>query len=105
MSLSLFTTTEPWWADAECRDGTGQFNRLFFAGDLQSVGRPTKERSRPEDELEAKEICSRCPVAAQCLEGALARREKFGIWGGYDFGKARDRRAVGLGRPRMQHAV
>lgn len=32
---------------------------------------------------EAKRICGGCPVAAECLEYALARNERYGIWGGY----------------------
>ena len=38
-----------------------------------------------EDELaiaEAKSLCGRCPVRAQCLEGALSRQEPAGVWGG-----------------------
>ncbi|MBS9534884.1 WhiB family transcriptional regulator [Mycobacterium sp. M1] len=31
---------------------------------------------------EAKKICQRCPVRAECLEYALAHDERFGIWGG-----------------------
>ena len=31
---------------------------------------------------EAKDICSRCTVAAECLDYALERQERFGIWGG-----------------------
>ncbi len=30
----------------------------------------------------AKRVCSRCPVAAPCLESALEHDEAFGIWGG-----------------------
>jgi WhiB family transcriptional regulator, redox-sensing transcriptional regulator len=30
----------------------------------------------------AKAICSRCPVAAQCLDWALRAGEPAGIWGG-----------------------
>lgn len=34
-------------------------------------------------ELErAKELCADCPLRRQCLEGALARREAYGVWGG-----------------------
>ena len=29
-----------------------------------------------------KRMCFRCPVQLECLEGALQRREKFGVWGG-----------------------
>jgi WhiB family transcriptional regulator, redox-sensing transcriptional regulator len=31
---------------------------------------------------EAKRICSRCEVRADCLEYALGSDERFGIWGG-----------------------
>lgn len=34
-------------------------------------------------ELErAKRFCSDCPVRAQCLAGAVARGERWGVWGG-----------------------
>ena len=36
-----------------------------------------------EDEgLDAKEICAGCPVREVCLDHALNRREKIGVWGG-----------------------
>ena len=31
---------------------------------------------------EAKRVCGRCDVKAECLEYALGRDERFGIWGG-----------------------
>lgn len=31
---------------------------------------------------DAKQICQSCEVRAQCLEYALERDERFGIWGG-----------------------
>ncbi len=30
----------------------------------------------------AKAICASCPIAAACLQYALATNEEFGIWGG-----------------------
>jgi WhiB family redox-sensing transcriptional regulator len=30
----------------------------------------------------AKALCHACPVLALCHEGALARREPWGVWGG-----------------------
>lgn len=30
---------------------------------------------------EAKKVCARCDVRAECLEYALANDERFGIWG------------------------
>ncbi|MBX3314951.1 MAG: WhiB family transcriptional regulator [Actinobacteria bacterium] len=35
-----------------------------------------------EDADKAKEVCALCPVQSACLEYALARREKEGVWGG-----------------------
>lgn len=35
-----------------------------------------------EDEALAKTVCSGCPVQGACLEYALGRREKEGVWGG-----------------------
>jgi WhiB family redox-sensing transcriptional regulator len=37
------------------------------------LGAPTRE---------AKRICGRCPVQAECLEFGLEHGEQFGIWGG-----------------------
>lgn len=31
---------------------------------------------------EAKSVCARCTVAAECLTYALEHEERFGIWGG-----------------------
>lgn len=42
---------------------------LFFAESAMDVER-------------AKLLCSRCPVRALCLAGALERREPWGVWGG-----------------------
>ena len=36
----------------------------------------------PADVEAAKALCAPCPLRAQCLEGALARREPWGVWGG-----------------------
>lgn len=30
----------------------------------------------------AKALCGTCPFKQECLEGALARREPWGVWGG-----------------------
>jgi hypothetical protein len=30
----------------------------------------------------AKAVCRACPVRGECLEAALARDERFGVWGG-----------------------
>ncbi len=36
----------------------------------------------PEDVETAKALCQECPMRAQCLAGALERREPWGVWGG-----------------------
>jgi WhiB family redox-sensing transcriptional regulator len=64
--------TEPdrdWWALARCNDLAGTMSGLFFSEELQDIAK-------------AKEICARCPVIGECLEGALERREPWGVWGG-----------------------
>lgn len=40
---------------------------------------------------EAKAVCSMCKVQEQCLNTAINRGEKFGIWGG---ASERQRRAI-----------
>ncbi|MCP2259641.1 WhiB family transcriptional regulator, redox-sensing transcriptional regulator [Streptoalloteichus tenebrarius] len=55
-------------------------------------------------ELErAKQLCADCPVKAQCLAGALARREPWGVWGGEIFERgAVIARKRPRGRPRKE---
>ena len=36
----------------------------------------------PADVEHAKLLCTDCPVQALCLDGALERREPWGVWGG-----------------------
>ena len=53
---------------AACNDGTG-LTALFFSEDLYDIAR-------------AKHLCGTCPVKTRCLDGALERREPWGVWGG-----------------------
>ena len=65
-------TDRTWWADASCNTGGSGLASLFFSEELQDIAA-------------AKRICAECPVMAECLEGALARREPWGVWGGQLF--------------------
>lgn len=44
-----------------------------------------------EDAEEAKAVCAGCGVQVACLEHAVMRREKSGIWGGLN---TRERRRI-----------
>lgn len=39
----------------------------------------------PAELEQAKLLCADCPIREQCLQGALARREPWGVWGGEIF--------------------
>ncbi len=85
MSVLFSELLVPGWADTKIglNDVTGthsdgsSFNlpchtadpQLFFSEDEVQVA-------------EAKSLCSRCPVRAQCLNGAQSRQEPVGVWGG-----------------------
>ena len=60
------------WAQARCNDGAGTMVSLFFSEQLDDIAR-------------AKAICGLCPLQQECFEGALARREPWGVWGGHLF--------------------
>lgn len=72
---SLIDGTLEWSARAGCIGAAGS---LFFP-------------ERGESTHEAKAICRRCEVRAECLDYALSAGEKFGIWGGLS---ERERRRV-----------
>ena len=64
------------WDAASCRDGTASMTDLFFSDEIPDI-------------LAAKRICAACPVAAPCLDGAIERREPWGVWGGELFANGR----------------
>ncbi len=55
-----------WYADALCAQVADE---PFFPDKGGSI-------------REAKSVCARCPVKAECLAYALDRHERYGIWGG-----------------------
>jgi len=60
------------WEDrAACRSVANAAD-LFFSEDIGEIAA-------------AKRVCAECPVLAPCLEGALERREPWGVWGGQLF--------------------
>lgn len=60
----------------------------------------------PTDLERAKDLCGTCPVRAECLAGAVARHEPWGVWGGEIFERgvviARKRPR---GRPRKDQTI
>jgi hypothetical protein len=39
---------------------------------------------------ECETLCADCPLLKQCYDFAVANEEKYGIWGGIDFGAIED---------------
>ncbi len=72
-SLDTATATgdNSWEALSACRDITVASD-IYFSEDLGDIAA-------------AKRICAECPVLAECLEGALDRKEPWGVWGGQLF--------------------
>ncbi len=64
-----------WEELAACRTEPGATD-VFFSEELADI-------------VEAKRICAACPVIAPCLEGAIARAEPCGVWGGQLFSNGR----------------
>ena len=54
---------------ARCADGNGTMTGLFFSDHVVDIAR-------------AKAMCGLCPLAEECLAGALERAEPWGVWGG-----------------------
>ena len=85
----LASAANPYWhQDAACRE-PGVDPEIFFP--VGETG-PALHLIR-----EAKAVCARCPVAAECGEWALRAGEADGIWGGMtttERRRARRRRRV-----------
>ena len=65
-------TTGTWQVHGRCNDGNGDLAAVFFSERLDDIAR-------------AKRLCATCPVMIPCLEGAIERREPWGVWGGQLF--------------------
>ena len=95
-----------WWERAACR--ASEDPDAFFAEDetwmdLALCAETDPEIFYPEkggSTREAKLICSRCEVRAECLEYALEHDERFGIWGGLS-----ERQRRNLKRERREEAA
>lgn len=74
----------PVWEDASCRELGAEAVTLFFSDAIPDINR-------------AKAICLTCPHMVACLEGALTRREPWGVWGGQLF---KDGAVLPFKRPR-----
>jgi len=61
-----------WLDQAACASLDGAMTDVFFSEELHEIAA-------------AKRICAECPVMAECLEGAILRREPWGVWGGQLF--------------------
>lgn len=84
MALEDLLNRPEWQLKAACRaPGTPD---VFFPG-----------RGEYVETREAKRICSGCPVRLECLQFALEKGIRFGIWGGVtELGRRRLRRQLVL---------
>lgn len=71
-------------APAPPRLGTWQASAACTPADMHIMYGPDSEtdRARAAREKEAVAICATCPVTAECLEDALTRDDRNGVWGG-----------------------
>ncbi len=60
------------WAEARCRDSSVATTELFFSDQIPDIAK-------------AKAVCAGCSLIEPCLDGAIARREPWGVWGGQLF--------------------
>lgn len=86
-----------------CGPGPAGRSAALTAG-RRLEGRPTPCATGPEDlwfaaspgDVEAaKALCRPCRLREPCLEGAVARAEPWGVWGGERWRRARSSRARG----------
>lgn len=87
------------WHDlAACR---GKDVNLFFGTEAERYDQAGKEQR----EREAKAVCAGCPARAGCLEYAIGRPERYGIFGGLtEVERQRLRRSLSRARARERVA-
>jgi WhiB family transcriptional regulator, redox-sensing transcriptional regulator len=74
-----------WQDEAACRVAPSD---LFFGPDGE------KQNERDDREVQALEICGRCPVREPCQRHAVELPEPYGVWGGTtESARLADRRA------------
>ncbi|MEV0406128.1 WhiB family transcriptional regulator [Actinoallomurus sp. NPDC050550] len=78
-----------WMNHAECQKADPE---LFFP-----IGNLT-----PDQVAEARTVCGRCPVRADCLHYSLETAQRYGIWGGADEDERRLMRAKGRSHSGMR---
>lgn len=78
--------TEPWELSALCNQTDPE---VFFPEASLST-------------VKAKRICASCEVRTQCLEDAMSRDERFGVWGGLS---ERQRRSLRQARAKAARAA
>jgi WhiB family redox-sensing transcriptional regulator len=94
------TDVDGYFADPDTRDLLGSLFGEQDEGDWQDQGLCAEvdpDTWFPEkggSVREAKQVCARCPVRAECLEYALAHDERFGVWGGLSETERRRLRAT-----------
>jgi len=79
LGMGFTPAAAEWQRDAACAADGPAANAmldLFFSEELAEIAT-------------AKRICAECPVMAKCLEGAMERREPWGVWGGQLFTNGR----------------
>lgn len=86
LASSIRATGDRLWERAACR---GPHQEIFFPPAVSETRRAKRRR-----EARAKEICSTCPIVADCLAVALDRNEQHGIWGGMTEKERRHQLAV-----------
>lgn len=63
---------EPWMAEGLCREVDADLFFPEWGNEFAAAVSPAP----------AQRICAQCPVTAECLEYALDRDERYGVWAG-----------------------